>query len=401
MQMIKQVGLVAALLSTLTSCTQDTKSYKPSATIQQEARSGKPGANQFAAWDLSYIGEYQAALEAWEAPYGPGRPIRAISAADSDAFVALQPVNAREYILRRARTERIVILNEAHHNPRHRAFAASLLPELARLGYRYFAVEAINKLDTLLNRRGYPTLATGYYTKEPQFGQLLRTAGQSGFKLVAYDYGFTNDGPMNEQVKSRETAQARNIQQILQADPQARIVVYCGFAHVHEGPNGMATQPSMAYYLRELTGLNPFTIDQTTLTEAGTRSGENATYRLAKAPESAVFLPTGNQAYPAAGPNMSVDVNVFHPRTTYVQGRPAWVFTARRRPVPLKQQLAVGYPCLVFAYDAREDLATALPVDIVELQSATDHKALALDKGRYTLVAKGPAGNVQTWSVKR
>ncbi|NVO32984.1 hypothetical protein [Hymenobacter lapidiphilus] len=396
--MIKQVGCLIAVLSTLTACAQETSSYKPSAAIRQEARSDKPGANQYAAWDLSYIGEYQAALEVWD---GSPRPVRPLSATDSTAFMALRPVNARAYILRRARTERIIILNEAHHNPRHRAFAASLLPELAKLGYQYFAAEGLNEQDTLLNRRAYPTLATGYYTKEPQFGQLLRTASRSGLKLVAYDYGFSREGEMDERTKARETAQARNIQQILQADPQAKIVVYCGFSHINEGPNGMVTAPAMAHHLSRLTGINPFTVDQTALTESGTRGGENAKYRLAQAPESAVFLTTENQPYAAADPNMSVDVNVFHPRTTYVQGRPGWIFTARRRPVPLKQQLTVGYPCLVFAYDAREDLTTVVPVDIVELQSATDQKAMALGKGRFTLVAKGPAGNAQMWSVKR
>ncbi|WP_126546843.1 hypothetical protein [Hymenobacter amundsenii] len=394
--MLRQLGCLAALLSTLTSCAQENASYKPSALTQQEARSGKPGANQFAAWDLSYIGEYQAALEAWD---GPVRPPRPLSAADSTAFVALRPVSARDYILRRARTERIIIINEAHHNPRHRAFTAALLPELAKLGYRYVAVEALNEQDTLLNQRGYPTLATGFYTKEPQFGHLLRTAARSGFTLVAYDYGFSHEG--DGQVKARETAEARNIQRILQADPQAKIVVHCGFSHVNEGPTGMATEPAMAYYLSRLTGINPFTIDQITLTESGTPGGEYARYRLAKAPESSVFLTADGQPYAGADPNKSVDVNVYHPRTRYQQGRPAWTFTPERRPVPLKQALTVGYPCLVLAYDAREDLATAVPVDIIELQSTTDQKAVALGKGRYTLVAKGPTGRVQTWSVRR
>ncbi|OWP62843.1 hypothetical protein CDA63_12390 [Hymenobacter amundsenii] len=322
-----------------------------------------------------------------------------MSAADSTAFVALRPVSARDYILRRARTERIIIINEAHHNPRHRAFTAALLPELAKLGYRYVAVEALNEQDTLLNQRGYPTLATGFYTKEPQFGHLLRTAARSGFTLVAYDYGFSHEG--DGQVKARETAEARNIQRILQADPQAKIVVHCGFSHVNEGPTGMATEPAMAYYLSRLTGINPFTIDQITLTESGTPGGEYARYRLAKAPESSVFLTADGQPYAGADPNKSVDVNVYHPRTRYQQGRPAWTFTPERRPVPLKQALTVGYPCLVLAYDAREDLATAVPVDIIELQSTTDQKAVALGKGRYTLVAKGPTGRVQTWSVRR
>ncbi|WP_139255212.1 hypothetical protein [Hymenobacter psychrophilus] len=403
--MLKPPGLLLLTLSLLAlagcSQAQETKEYKPSAVIQQEARSGKPGANQFAAWDLSYIGEYQAALEAWEAPYGAARPVRYASAPDSAAFVALQPVAARDYILRRARTEQLVILNEAHHNPRHRAFAAELLPELARLGYRYFAVEALNEQDTLLNQRGYPTRATGYYTKEPQFAHLLRTAARSGFKLVAYDHGFSHEGDLNAQVQTREMAEARNIQRILQADPKAKILVYCGFAHASEGLMGMGTQPAMAHYLQAYTGINPLTIDQTTLTEAGTPGGEYARYHLVKAAQSAVFLDAQGQPFGGADSNKSVDVSVYHPRTTYQSGRPNWTFTNDRQPVLLKEPLTVGYPCLVLAYDTREDLATAVPVDVVELQGPADRKALALGKGRYTLVAKGPAGRTQTWSLQR
>lgn len=217
--MITRVLLGAALLPTLAldtprSSAPQTDAYKPSAVIREQAKSGKPGANQFAAWDFSYIGEYRAALASYDGPER-GQPARRISATDSAACVALQPVDARTYILQRAKTEQLLLINEAHHVPLHRTFTASLLPELAKLGFRYLAAEGLNEADTLLQKRGYPVLATGFYTKEPQFGYLLRTAHQTGFQLVAYDHGFSHAGEMDVQVRARETAQARNIQRIL------------------------------------------------------------------------------------------------------------------------------------------------------------------------------------------
>ena len=398
--MLKKLLFLLSLLSCLhcqsQTRTRNTASYKFSADIRRQEQRGEMGANQFAAWDYSYIGQYQTALQTWD---GPGQKLRPVSAADSLAFGALRPVDAREYILQRARTERMIIINEAHHNPRHRVFTASLLPKLARLGFRYFAVEGLDAQDSLLNQRGYPTLKTGYYTKEPQFAHLLRTARQTGFQLVPYDYGFAHESDPAAGILARETAQARNIHRMLQADPTAKIVVHCGFSHANEGPNGMYTQMAMAGHLRKLTGLDPFTIDQTVLTESGTPGGEYACYRLAKAPTSSVFLDARQRAFGAAGSQMSVDLHVFHPRTTYRSGRPEWVYSAGRQPVAVAKPAKMGFPCLILAYTLAENTADAIPVDIVELQGPDDRKALALAKGQYLLIAKDPAGNTQTWTL--
>lgn len=397
--MHKLLLVLVAVGSAFQAQAQNTKDYKFSAAIQQQLRGGKPGANQFAAWDYSYIGEYQAALEAWD---NQRRPVRAIAAADSLAFVALKPANAHSYIVNRARNEQIIIINEAHHNPRHRAFTASLLPELAKLGFRYLAVEALDVRDSLLNKRGYPVLQTGFYTKEPQFGHLLRTAAENGYKMVAYEYeSDDNKGNADARVVDRETTQARNIQRILQADPKAKIVIHCGFAHLNEGPDGMGEHMAMAGRLRALTGIDPFTIDQTALTESGTPGGEAASYRLAKAANSSVFMNTQNKLYASANKYMSVDVNVYHSRTTYQNGRPNWVFTADRQPVAISQAITTGFPCLVLAYAADEDPTRAVPVDIVELQGPQDKKSLALGKGNYTIVAQGRSGSRQTWTIKK
>ncbi|NVO32314.1 hypothetical protein [Hymenobacter lapidiphilus] len=373
--------------------------YKFSAVIKEECAKNTPGANQVAAWDYSFIGDYPAALRAWDEQPGPPRRL---AAADSLAFVGLHAVEAAGYILARARTERIIILNEAHHNPRHRVFASSLLPGLARLGFRYLAVEAIaEQQDARLNHRGYPVRETGFYTKEPQFGRLLRIAHARGYQLVAYDYGAEPSPDMHASIAAREPAQARNIARLLQTDPQAKILVHCGFSHANEGPDGLGGLPAMAARLRELTGIDPFTIDQTALTEAGTPAGEAACYRLATATRSAVFLPVpGKAPYAHADPAMSVDVNVYHPRTKYQAGRPAWVFHAGYEPVAIVEPITVGYPCLLLAYAAAEDLAHAIPLDVVEVQGPGDKKCFALPKGSFTVLAMGRDGRRQTWVIQ-
>lgn len=48
--------------------------------------------------------------------------------------------------------------------------------------------------DTLLNERGYPLLSSGYYTQEPQFGNLVREALRIGYELFPYETQVRGDG---------------------------------------------------------------------------------------------------------------------------------------------------------------------------------------------------------------
>ncbi len=43
---------------------------------------------------------------------------------------------AAEYIIKRSSKERIIIINEAHHQPLHRVFTESLLEGLYQNGFR-------------------------------------------------------------------------------------------------------------------------------------------------------------------------------------------------------------------------------------------------------------------------
>jgi uncharacterized iron-regulated protein len=63
-----------------------------------------------------------------------------ITGADSLFFNTFKAVNAKDYILERAKKEKIIIINEAHHNARHRSFTCSLLQGLYEDGYRYLGL---------------------------------------------------------------------------------------------------------------------------------------------------------------------------------------------------------------------------------------------------------------------
>src|SRR5690606_6089049 len=210
----------------------------------------------FAAWNYSFIGEYQKALEAYDKTSRKDNH----SISDKEVALLLSDYKARpaaEYIIERSKNERIIIINEAHHQPLHRVFTASLLQGLYESGFRYLGLEALAE-DSLLNIRKWPQIGDGYYTSEPQFGNLIREASRVGFTLFGYE--------STEKGRERELGQARNILTILEKDPDAKILIHCGFGHVVEDGHPSLGK-AMAGLVGELAGIDPFTIDQVEFSE--------------------------------------------------------------------------------------------------------------------------------------
>ena len=137
---------------------------------------------QMGANEYSFIGNYRKTREAWDKN---GVRVASLTKEDSLYFVEFSPVNARDYIIERSKNEQIIIINEAHTYPSHRTFTHSLLQGLYDNGYRYLGLEAL--FDTVINERKYPIIESGYYTKEPEFGNLIYTALNIGFKLFGYE----------------------------------------------------------------------------------------------------------------------------------------------------------------------------------------------------------------------
>ncbi len=155
------------------------------------------------------------------------------------------------YIKELMKDKQIVMINEQHWQPKHRYLGNSLLKYLYGKGFRYLAVEAIGENQDSLNIRRYPLQKTGIYTKEPQFGNFIRNALQMGFEIIAYD----------EFIQDRERKQAENIyHKTFGKNPNAKVLVWGGIEHINEEKTDY---PKMGYYLKELSGIDPLTIEQT------------------------------------------------------------------------------------------------------------------------------------------
>jgi hypothetical protein len=299
---------------------------------------------------------------------------------------------ALDAIVTAADSARIVMVNERHDATADRVLTLELLTALRAKGYHYFAAEMLERTDTGLSARGYPIAGTAVpYTDEPVMGEILRDALRLGYKIVPYESTEAEDtsGTGMTGQQRRDRGEAQNLAAIFGHDSAAKVLVHAGYAHIWE--RGDSTFTPMAYYFRELSGINPVTVDQTTLSERGSPRYEHAVYRAAIASgllrdRPIILLDSAGRPINPVGHD--VDFDVLSPRTTFDHGRPKWmVLGGRRHATTLKVPECARRICFVEARIATEP-NTALPVDRAEVDSATT-VVLFLPPGRQIRILIG------------
>lgn len=331
---------------------------------------------QTASWNYSFVGDYAKAMETKDRQF-PNAKAPVPTQDHIDNFKKYYPVNAREAILKEAAKTRILIVNEAHHMALHRIFLADLLKDLHALGYTFIGMETLAHEDTLLNRRGYPTLNSGFYVKEPCFGNLIREALDRGFTVFPYEQ-IHEDSLQN--MVGREKAQAINIKKVMDRHPEGKFILYCGYDHAAEDTLKNFMGLPMAGQIKNLTGIDPFTIDQTALSEyfkVGNR------YRpLMNEKTDVLFADSNGRYFNRASYPKAMDCNLYHPNTTYIGQRPSWLLRENTRLVTFHHKVKLEPPYLVKIYLHGENPELAIPIDVVEILSAQDRKASVVYKRR-------------------
>ena len=352
--------------------------YKFNYEIEQQlAKDSMPWRFQIAASEYTLKGNYKDALRMWDSVFPPQELL--YSSREIDSVKKIKTKSAREIIISEAKENRIVIINEAHHSSKHRVFTKQLLNDLYINGYRHLGLEALGNganLDSLLNRRKYPIQNSGYYTKDPQFGNLIREALRIGFHVFAYEDTFSNNG------KEREITQAKNVQKVISQFPKDKILLHCGFDHALEGTH-KSWGKAMAARIKEFTFIDPLTINQVVYDE---KSSPNFNHPLMKAlnvEEPTVLIDENNKPIRYHRGDSWNDIFVIHPNTKFTENK------AIRVEKPTKINLStfkVAYPIMVLAYLKNEDFSNAIPVDISELKDENDTCILNLEKGAYNIV---------------
>ena len=309
------------------------------------------------------------------------------------------PTNAKEFILSKTKSEQIVIINESHHRPEHRKFTADLLEVLYEQGFRYLALEAIlsnhsrftnypqNRyclVDTTIMDRGYPLMkaCSGTYVKEPAFGNMIRKALSLGYTIIGYE----------KRGKNRELSQAENLAKLIWENPDAKILVHCGYGHLIESPRKHKEKYDtlMAGYLKQLTKINPLTIDQTNYYNYSTVS--EIVFR--NNPETnPQCLISNNSPFISHLPEQQNywDMTVFHPPVEFVEDRPSWlVLDPEKRTFILSDdEICIDYPLRIKSLSL-DDRLDAVPIDITEsYEPLSQYKLYGnLEKGKLVIENK-------------
>ncbi len=409
--------------------------------MPQLSEADKLVAQQLLASSEDELGLYSEAVRDFPLRSRPPEKLVLPDAASWQAADALDTITAL------ARDQRIVMVNEAHHDAHTRELTLALLPRLRAMGFTYFAAEALDERDASLMKRGYPVRSSGSeYLREPLYGDIVREAIKLGYVIVPYDSAGVS-------AQDREDGQARNLyERVLAKDPKAKLFIHAGYAHIDKQRGRLGPVKPMAMQLRELSGITPLSIDQTDIREEDPESEKDIYYEFQHALRKyESLLPRLQPRLDGAGPGGSsqkptIDaydriVSTFHPTraivliqtadhapwtarpglydlnvilppansvpSSYSQGplqlsingedhavlppankghRPDWLtLDGKRVPIPVDTEFCAGkFPCLVEARYAEES-DDAVTADRYLFLQKNARNVLYLRPGRYQL----------------
>lgn len=321
-----------------------------------------------------------------------------------------RPVPAANYILAKAKNARVLMLNERHHLPKHRAFATQLLDGLFVQGYRVLALEMLTESGDSLMIRGYPIFQSGYYFPEPYLGDFVRLAMGKGLKVVGYEANADeiervadslfqvekrlgqSDLDPNDPIhamNARDHIQAVNLKKIISENSGSKVLVYCGSGHIRE--RKYANWRTLALNLKMMAGLDPLTVDQAQFSNTPLPGIAFATKDKSE-PLPTVFLDSvSGKPFVAKEYDLLAkkhiqdpyDIQVFHPDSS------SWQLVNGYRKVnnldTLLQPFANQCPCLLYLWHAYEN-EKDVPVAVSEVGYQASNAQLFLPAGTFTLV---------------
>lgn len=298
----------------------------------------------------------------------------------------------------------VVMLNESHGHSSQRAANFLFVRELRKLGFTHLALETLANdrvegdpcrssvlSDEGLPSRGHAVRATGYYTNDPVYAELLRMALAEGYVPVAYDH--TLPDPRSPQ---REQEQARNIACVIERDPDARIVVIGGGSHTSKQPGADGQPGMMGARLNALLPTEPLSIANFTvvlrgLPDSPAAAGYHDPVRDGLLAGQPYFADTAEGPYTVPG----YDRVAFLPAPAARSPEAGWLrLGGWRVPAPAVPLACALAPCLLEARRVGEG-ADAVPGDRCVVGSAGGSCTLFLTPGNYdvTLLDAGGASS--------
>ena len=239
------------------------------------------------------------------------------------------------------------------------------------------AVETLSSAHTI-NKLGYPTGDDGYYSNDVVYAQLLRSARALSFEIVAYEQEQDQvapedpENPINRS-SERDRWQAKNIiSRIFDKDPDAKVLIHCGYGHVSEEMLSRSTP--MTLFLKDMTGIDPLSISQVNFSERHSSERESPWRRQAA---NQGFLSDHPIVLVGSHDNLidfrtGVDIEVVGLKTKYENGRPVWMRMGGIRSLKtIKTPECISRSCVVEVFDSTED-ERAVPYDRLEIERSNN-----------------------------
>ncbi len=353
---------------------------------------------QYLSWYETFVGDYTGAADSFsiaQTPQSDDGP--------SPMNGGYKPEPAAEVILRLAKTRKAVFFNEAHSAPITRTLTIELLPKLRAEGFNYFAAETLYDSDPGLQKRGYSTPKSGFYINEPLYGEMIRTAIKLGFKVIPYDVENAGVGD------PRERAGAQNLAKIFEQDPNARLIVNAGFAHIQKTGKYLGGS-SVAEFFERISKIDPLCIEQTMMIQHARPDQDHPDYTAAIAayhPKQPIVFVRGKDDVWTLKPR-KYDLSVVFPQASTAEDnellhRPEWLTLGGLRVrYPISSDLCQAkFPCLVQAFYAGEGndavAADRAMINVVDPNAPIEQRMLVnhgnaqselfLRPGKYRLTA--------------
>lgn len=348
-------------------------SYQIEAQLQEQKLRSSQAATLY-----SFLGDYHNANHLSELPVSWG--------VDSFTCDQCKIVDALPRIVQWAEEHQIVIISENHQKPQHRIFANEIIQALKENGFAHLGLEtfgnvanSVELLDEKLEERGYPLNSpfTGTYTMEPNMGEVVRDAIGADYSLFAYERSEKIKG------KDRDEIQADNVIRYMKEHPGEKIILLCGFHHAVESALPKRGKSYwLAKYIKDKTGIDPFTIYQDNFTEKFIENEHPILSAGLSITVPSVFVNESNELI-RVSPH--VDLEIIHPKTYYVNGRPHWQYANNtKKPVAIKlDNDEIKLPVIVSAYPVDE--INSVPVDQIEIKHKNVKKDLVLRPGKYRI----------------
>lgn len=278
----------------------------------------------------------------------------------------LRPVSVQSLLVA-CKQQQVVFFNENHFLPKHRYLVYLLLDSLRSYGFTKLAIEDYRPIS---KNSFLPSLQDGYYVKEPTMGEIIRKAHDIGMEILSYDAIDRSDREM--------TSAKKLVEEAFKKDKKTKLLVLCGISHLSEDTT--APKKWMAYYFKKYSGINPYTIDQT--------SFENYSEWV-----------TPNSIYEKKDDRGFADVYIINNYTPFEKDTLAInLMKDEKVHAFLKEKTKKNQDCSALLYDKKElekDSINAVPLRSFYLTCTPDSSKIFLHmkSGKYILVIEDEYGN--------